>query len=52
MKLEELFKEKWIETGNSANGCIILAKDYERIIYDPKTEEISNRYSILPEKKK
>jgi len=46
--LEELIQEKWIFTENYAQGCPILAKDCERIIYDRNKKAIINRYSVYP----
>ncbi len=44
--LGELIQEGWIDVNLSLGGCKILKNGKDRILWDPKTRIIANRYKV------
>jgi len=43
-KLEGLLSQGWKFVDNYEKDCLLFAKEYERIIYNPKTDKIVMQY--------
>ena len=43
-KLEGLLKQNWKLIDNCGKDCLLFAKEYDRIIYNPQTDKIVMQY--------
>lgn len=53
--LEQLEKNGWYNIGTAKGlgisaepGCLILGKQFDRLIYNPKTDKIVGKYQLNP----